>query len=108
MDENARRDLCRRLSRIEGQARGIKRMVEEGQDAAALLVQLMAVQQAVRAAATSVVKVQAIAHIRDQLTAALAACPGACEHCDDLRALDRCLADLDLDALLTTHLKVST
>jgi DNA-binding FrmR family transcriptional regulator len=108
MDEQARRELCRRLSRIEGQARGIKRMVEEGQEAAALLVQLMAVQQAVRAAATGVVKAQAIAQIREQVSTALAQCPGTCAHCDDLRAIERVLADLDLDALVAAHLKVST
>ena len=108
VEEYARRDLIRRLSRIEGQARGIKKMVKDGQDAAAILVQLMAMQQATRAAATSLVKVQAIAHIKEQVTAALAQCPGECDHCDELIAIERALADLDLDALMAAHLKVST
>lgn len=106
MNEQERRDLGQRLSRIEGQARGIKKMVDEGQDEAAILVQLMAMQKATRAATTSLVKVRAIACIRDQVRAALAACPGDCDHCDELSAIDQALADLDLDALLQAHLKV--
>ncbi len=106
MYEQERRDLGQRLSRIEGQARGIKKMVDEGQDEAAILVQLMAMQKATRAAATALVKAQALARIREQVRAALAACPGACDHCDELAAIDHALADLDLDALLEAHLKV--
>ncbi len=106
MHEQERRELGQRLSRIEGQARGIKKMVDEGQDEAAILVQLMAMQQATRAAATSLVKARTIASIREQVRAALAACPGECDHCDELSAIDQALADLDLDALLEAHLKV--
>jgi DNA-binding FrmR family transcriptional regulator len=106
MHEQERRELSQRLSRIEGQARGIKKMVDEGQDEAAILVQLMAMQKATRAAATALVKAQALARIREQVRAALAVCPGACDHCDELAAIDQALADLDLDALLEAHLKV--
>ncbi len=106
MHEQTRRDLGQRLSRIEGQARGIKKMVEEGQDEVAILVQLMAMQKATRAAATALVKAQAIARIREHVRAAFAACPGECDHCDELAAIDHALTDLDLDALLEAHLKV--
>ena len=70
MNEQEQRDLGQRLSRIEGQARGIKKMVDAGQDEAAILVQLMAMQKATRAATTFLVKAQAIACIRDQVRAA--------------------------------------
>ena len=90
MNEQEQRALSQRLSRIEGQARGIKKMIEEGQEEAAILVQLMAMQKATRAATTTLVKVRAIACIRDQVRT----------------AIDQALADLDLDALLQTHLKV--
>ncbi len=106
MYEQERRELSQRLSRIEGQARGIKKMIEESQEEAAILVQLMAMQKATRAATTTLVKARAIACIRDQVRAALSACPGECDHCDELSAIDQALADLDLDALLQTHLKV--
>ena len=107
MDEQARRELSQRLSRVEGQARGIKKMLEEEQDEATILVQLMAMQKASRAAATYLIKVRAADCIRDQVRVALAACPGECDHCDELEAVERVLADLDLDALLQTHLKMS-
>ena len=107
MHEQERRDLSQRLSRIEGQARGIKKMLEEGHEEAAILLQLMAMQKATRAATTTLVKARAMACIRDQVRAALSACPGECDHCDKLSAIDQALADLDLDALLQTHLKVS-
>ena len=106
MDERARRELTQRLSRIEGQARGIKKMVESGQDEASVLVQLMALQKATRAAATSLVKAQAIAHIQEQIRAALTACPGPCDHCDELEAIRQALTGLDLDALLDAQVKV--
>lgn len=107
MDEQARRELQSRLSRVEGQARGVKKMLEEEQDETAILVQLLALQQASRAAATFLVKIRAADCIRGQVRAALSACPGECDHCDELEAVERALADLDLDALLQMHLKVA-
>ncbi|HEX6478507.1 MAG TPA: metal-sensitive transcriptional regulator [Ktedonobacteraceae bacterium] len=106
MDEQARRELSSRLSRVEGQARGVKKMLDEGQDEATILVQLLALQQASRAAATFLVKVRAAECIREQVRAALSACPGECDHCHELEAVDQALAELDLDALLQTQMKV--
>jgi len=106
MDEQARHELSSRLSRVEGQARGVKKMLDERQDEATILVQLLALQQASRAAATFLVKIRAADCIRGQVRAALSACPGECDHCDELEAVDQALAELDLDALLQTHLKV--
>lgn len=40
-------DLMRRLKRIEGQARGVQRMLEEGQDCAQVLIQLGAMKAAI-------------------------------------------------------------
>ena len=107
MDESQQRDLSQRLSRIEGQVRGIKKMVDTRAETTAILVQLMALQKATRAAATFLVKAQAMESIREQICQALTSCPGACDHCDELVAIDRALADLDFDALLQAHLKVS-
>jgi DNA-binding FrmR family transcriptional regulator len=106
MDEQVRHELSSRLSRVEGQARGVKKMLDEGQDEATILVQLLALQQASRAAATFLVKVRAADCIREQVRAALSACPGECDHCHELEAVDQALAELDLDALLQTQIKV--
>src|SRR5260370_16562654 len=96
MQEQERHELGQRLSRIEGQARGIKKMVDEGQDEAAILVQLMAIQKATRAAATALVKARAIACIRDQVRAALSPCPAGCDHCDELEPVNPAHAPLPL------------
>jgi len=45
-DENDRRQLLNRLSRIEGQIRGIRRMVEDDAYCIDILTQVMAVQSA--------------------------------------------------------------
>jgi DNA-binding FrmR family transcriptional regulator len=45
-----------RLRRIEGQIRGLQRMVEEGRDCAAILTQLMAVRAALDAVGRAIVR----------------------------------------------------
>lgn len=45
-----------RLRRIEGQVRGLQRMLEEGRDCAALLTQLMAVRAALDAVGRAIVR----------------------------------------------------
>ena len=49
-------DLNRRLRRIEGQVRGVQKMVEEGQPPAAVLQQLTAISSAVRGTALKLVQ----------------------------------------------------
>jgi len=44
-------EILRRLSRIEGQVRGIRRMIEEGSDCESVLVQMAALKSAVSRAA---------------------------------------------------------
>ena len=107
VNEQERRELGQRLNRIEGQARGIKKMLDESQDDAAILVQLMALQKATRAAATFLVKAQAIACIQGQVREALLTCSGECDHCEELEAIDLTLSELDFYALLQSHIKVS-
>lgn len=107
MDDIQQRDLSQRLSRIGGQVHGTKKMVDEGQDAAAILVQLMALQKATKAAAAFLVKAQATERIREQIRAAITSCPGECDHCDELDAIDRALDELDFESLLQAQLKVS-
>ncbi|MGB8647606.1 MAG: metal-sensitive transcriptional regulator [Anaerolineae bacterium] len=47
-EEDPRQDLIRRLKRIEGQVRGIQRMVEQDRACGDILAQLSAVNEAVR------------------------------------------------------------
>ena len=47
LSEGVRGDLQRRLGRIEGQARGIQRMLDEGRDCQEVVQQLLALRAAV-------------------------------------------------------------
>lgn len=48
--EATREDLQKRLRRIEGQVRGIQRMLDEGRDCQAIVQQMSAAQAALRTA----------------------------------------------------------
>lgn len=49
LDEATRNDMIQRLKRIEGQSRGIQRMVEEGRDCQDVMNQIMAMRAATNA-----------------------------------------------------------
>lgn len=55
-DSSARIDLLRRVRRIEGQARGIARMIEEDRDCREILQQLAAVRAAAHRATVTLVR----------------------------------------------------
>ena len=48
MAQDVKPELVRRLKRIEGQTRGVQKMVEEGRGCAEILHQLTAINEAVR------------------------------------------------------------
>ncbi len=54
--EQGRGEALRRLRRIEGQIRGLQRMVEEGKDCEAILTQLMAARAALDKAGLFIVE----------------------------------------------------
>lgn len=54
--EEVKSDLQRRLRRIEGQARGVQRMVDEGRDCKAILQQLSAIRAAANQASLFLVR----------------------------------------------------
>lgn len=56
LDEDAERHLLNRLSRLEGQVRGIKRMLGEHQSCDEILVQVGALKQAVNAVAVELLQ----------------------------------------------------
>ena len=55
-DSSAKADLLRRVRRIEGQARGIARMIEEDRDCSEILQQLSAVRSAAHQATVALVR----------------------------------------------------
>jgi DNA-binding FrmR family transcriptional regulator len=50
MAQNCKSELIKRLKRIEGQARGVQRMVEEDRGCEEILHQLAAINEAIRSA----------------------------------------------------------
>jgi DNA-binding FrmR family transcriptional regulator len=58
LSEDTLRDLQARLRRVEGQARGVQRMLEEGRDCAEVLQQLAAIRTAVAKVAMALVAEQ--------------------------------------------------
>jgi CsoR family transcriptional regulator, copper-sensing transcriptional repressor len=56
VDDEIKASNLRRLSRIEGQIRGIQRMVEEDRYCADVLTQISSVQEALRAVARSLMR----------------------------------------------------
>ncbi|HET91609.1 MAG TPA: transcriptional regulator [Chloroflexi bacterium] len=58
-DLSAKADLVRRVRRIEGQARGVVRMIEEDRDCSEILQQLSAVRSAAHQATVALVRTYA-------------------------------------------------
>lgn len=54
--EQARQDLLRRLRRIEGQARGVQHMVDDGRDCSEIISQLASIRAATYSAGVYVLK----------------------------------------------------
>lgn len=58
-DPSAKADILRRVRRIEGQARGVARMIEEDRDCKEILQQLSAVRSAAHRATVALVRAYA-------------------------------------------------
>jgi DNA-binding FrmR family transcriptional regulator len=54
--EEVRQEMLSRLRRIEGQARGVQRMVEEGRDCAEIIHQLASIRAATQGASVFLLK----------------------------------------------------
>jgi len=64
-NQEVKADLLRRLRRIEGQARGVARMIEEGRDCQDILQQLAAVRAAAHQASLCLMRAYAFDCIKD-------------------------------------------
>ncbi len=58
-DSAAKARLLRRVRRLEGQARGVARMIEEGRDCSEILQQLAAIRSAAHQATVALVRAYA-------------------------------------------------
>lgn len=64
-DDQVRADLLRRLRRIEGQAQGVQRMLEQGRSCVDILDQLKSIRSAAYGACLVLMKQQALECFRD-------------------------------------------
>jgi DNA-binding FrmR family transcriptional regulator len=65
LDENSRTTLITRLKSIEGQARGIQRMIDEGRDCQQILDQLAALRAASHAVSMQALEAFALRCLRE-------------------------------------------
>jgi DNA-binding FrmR family transcriptional regulator len=105
MREQTTRELERRLRFIEGQARGIARMVADGRSEGDVLIQLLAVQSAAGAAAELVLRERMAKDIKAKLALAILNCVGPCELCDSVEEVTKAIEDVDYGALVGSAIK---
>lgn len=77
--QDVRQEMLSRLRRIEGQARGVQRMVEEGRDCAEIIHQLASIRAAAHSASLFLLK-----HYAKECSAAAAKKDGTAEPIEDL------------------------
>lgn len=65
LDASTRDDVIQRLKRIEGQARGIQKMVEEGRDCQEIMNQISAMRSASHALSTELLEEFALHCLRN-------------------------------------------
>ena len=85
LGDDVRRDVHRRLGRIEGQARGVQRMIDEGRQCEEVVQQLLAL----RAAVGKVTAMIIAENLEDCVRRGLAG-----EGTDDLRKAKQAVLDL--------------
>lgn len=77
--QDVRQEMLARLRRIEGQARGVQRMVEEGRDCAEIIHQLAAIRAATQSASLFLLK-----HYAKECSAAAGQKEGSAKQIEDL------------------------
>jgi DNA-binding FrmR family transcriptional regulator len=100
LDVKLTRELQKRLRFIEGQARGIQKMINENREPDDIRTQLLAMQAATGSAADLITRHTMLQRIEEAINRAVLNCVGQCEFCDDLDGLDKALEEVDYSALL--------
>lgn len=100
MDENVRKKLRKRMRLIEGQVKGVDRMIEEGRDLDGILTQLSAIQSAARAAAVLILLERMLDHVRRSVGDTVLQCVEDCPVCHQADRLSEALSATDYSTLL--------
>lgn len=100
MESQIRQTLQQRLRRIEGQVKGVERMIDEGRDDTSILTQLSAIQSAARSAAELILLERMIERVRQSVGDVVVRCVGDCPVCGQADSLAEALAQADYSSLL--------
>ena len=100
MESQIRQTLQQRLRRIEGQVKGVERMIDEGRDDTSILTQLSAIQSAARSAAELILLERMIDRVRQSVGDVIVRCVGDCPVCGQADNLAEALAHADYSSLL--------
>jgi DNA-binding FrmR family transcriptional regulator len=100
METQLLQTLRQRMRRIEGQVKGVERMIEEGRDDTSILTQLSAIQSAARAAAELILLERMIERVRQSIGDVVVKCASDCPVCGQADDLAEALARADYSALL--------
>lgn len=92
--------ITKRLHYLQGQLKGIERMVNEERAVQEVFNQLKAVEQGVHTTIHDVLEDQLKMHLAEVLSVRLAACPGNCSDAERLRYTKREFAKLDLKGII--------
>jgi DNA-binding FrmR family transcriptional regulator len=92
--------LQKRLRFIEGQARGVQGMLDNGRDLTEVLMQLGAIQSAAGAAATLITQERVIGQIKESIGRVIGDCGGPCASCHQLEDVMAALEQLDYSSLV--------
>lgn len=95
-----KKTILKRLHYLQGQLKGIERMIEEDRPIQEVSNQLKAVEQGVHATIYDVLEDQLKMHLAEVLSVRLAACPGNCGDAERLQWTKQQFATLDLKGVI--------
>jgi DNA-binding FrmR family transcriptional regulator len=100
LEQNEKKAILKRLRFIEGQVRGVEKMIEEDRSVQDIFVQLKALEQGINKAIYVVFEEQLKKRLAEVLSERLAACPGNCSDAERLQFTRKQFASLDLKGVI--------
>ncbi len=100
LEQNEKKAILKRLRFIEGQIRGVEKMIEEDRLVQDIFVQLKAIEKGINKAIYVVFEEQLKKRLAEVLSERLATCPGNCSDAERLQFTRKQFASLDLKGVI--------
>ncbi len=100
LDQQEKKVILKRLRYVEGQIRGIQKMIENDRALPQIFTQLKAMEQGIHKVIHVVFEEQLKKHLAEVLSKRLAACPGNCSDAERLQYTRQQFAMLDLKGVI--------